>query len=234
MQVLHHQLYDLTLVIGIELLSQALLPAIVELAEDKNWRVRLAIITQIPLLAKQLGVAFFDEKLAQLSMNWLGDPVYSIREAATVNLESLTKEFGAEWAKVTILPRVLQMATSPNYLYRMTVLFSVAVVLPFFIRSDRSVLLVLFLSMLLRRILFPSSTNWNVIRSPTSVSTSPKLINVPPLPNLSLMSELISLLRDDPNGVTLLNDIVKPSLLRLKDDSDGDVRFYANQAIQCF
>jgi len=114
-------------VIGIELLSQALLPAIVELAEDKNWRVRLAIITQIPLLAKQLGVAFFDEKLAQLSMNWLGDPVYSIREAATVNLESLTREFGAEWAKSSILPQVLQMATSPNYLYRMTVLFSVAV-----------------------------------------------------------------------------------------------------------
>jgi len=118
---------NLMIVIGIDLLSQALLPAIVELAEDKNWRVRLAIITQIPLLAKQLGVAFFDEKLAQLSMNWLGDPVYSIREAATINLESLTREFGAEWAKVSILPRVLQMANSPNYLYRMTVLFAVAV-----------------------------------------------------------------------------------------------------------
>ena len=49
-----------------------------------------------------------------------------------------------------------------------------------------------------------------------------------------LIPELIPLLRSDPNGVTLLNDIVKPSLLRLKDDSDGDVRFYANQAIQCF
>jgi serine/threonine-protein phosphatase 2A regulatory subunit A len=118
-------------VIGIELLSQALLPAIVELAEDKNWRVRLAIITQIPLLAKQLGVAFFDEKLAQLSMNWLGDPVFAIREAATVNLESLTREFGSEWAKASILPKVLQMANSPNYLYRMTVLFSVAVCLPY-------------------------------------------------------------------------------------------------------
>ena len=81
----------------------------------------------LPLLAKQLGVAFFNEKLAQLSMNWLGDAVYAIREAATVNLESLTREFGAEWAKVTILPRVLQMASSPNYLYRMTVLFSVGV-----------------------------------------------------------------------------------------------------------
>lgn len=137
----------LTLVIGIELLSQALLPAIVELAEDKNWRVRLAIITQIPLLAKQLGVAFFDEKLAQLSMNWLGDPVYSIREAATMNLESLTREFGAEWAKATILPRVLQMANSPNYLYRMTVLFSVAVSSTFVVITYNSVLLGLFLWM---------------------------------------------------------------------------------------
>lgn len=41
-------------VIGIELLSQSLLPAIVELAEDSQWRVRLAIIEYIPLLAKQL------------------------------------------------------------------------------------------------------------------------------------------------------------------------------------
>jgi serine/threonine-protein phosphatase 2A regulatory subunit A len=41
-------------VIGIELLSQSLLPAIVELAEDKQWRVRLAIIENIPLLASQL------------------------------------------------------------------------------------------------------------------------------------------------------------------------------------
>ena len=71
------------LVIGIELLSQSLLPAIVQLAEDKQWRVRLAIIEYIPLLASQLGMKFFDEKLGGLCMSWLGDPVYSIREAAT-------------------------------------------------------------------------------------------------------------------------------------------------------
>jgi hypothetical protein len=49
-----------------------------------------------------------------------------------------------------------------------------------------------------------------------------------------LTLELIPLLKDDPNGISLLNEIVRPSLLRLKDDSDGDVRFYANQAISCF
>ncbi len=43
-------------VIGIEMLSQSLLPAIVELAEDRQWRVRLAIIEYIPLLASQLVI----------------------------------------------------------------------------------------------------------------------------------------------------------------------------------
>lgn len=74
-------------VIGIDLLSQSLLPAIVELAEDKQWRVRQAIIEYIPLLAQQLGVEFFDEQLSGLCMSWLGDTVFSIREAATVNLK---------------------------------------------------------------------------------------------------------------------------------------------------
>ena len=40
--------------IGIHQLSQSLLPAIVELAEDNKWRVRLAIIEYMPLLAGQL------------------------------------------------------------------------------------------------------------------------------------------------------------------------------------
>jgi len=46
-------------VIGVELLAQSLLPAIEELAEDKHWRVRLAILEHIPLLGAQLGSEFF-------------------------------------------------------------------------------------------------------------------------------------------------------------------------------
>jgi len=54
-------------------LSETLLPAIVELAEDPKWRVRLAIIEYMPLLASQLGVQFFDDKLNSLCMTWLID-----------------------------------------------------------------------------------------------------------------------------------------------------------------
>ncbi|CAL5338370.1 unnamed protein product [Camellia sinensis] len=66
-------LWNLLSVIGIDLLSQSLLPAIVELAKDRHWRVRLAIIEYIPLLASQLGVGFFDDKLGALCMQWLQD-----------------------------------------------------------------------------------------------------------------------------------------------------------------
>lgn len=114
-------------VIGIDLLSQSLLPAIVQLAEDKQWRVRLAIIEYIPLLASQLGVQFFDEKLSNLCMGWLGDTVFSIREAATHNLKKLTEVFGVDWASEQIIPRVMGMGSHPNYLYRMTTCFAISV-----------------------------------------------------------------------------------------------------------
>lgn len=87
----------------------------------------MAIIGHIPLLASQLGVKFFDEQLSQLCMGWLGDPVFSIREAATQNLKKLTEVFGVEWAKDAIIPKVMAMGQHPNYLYRMTTCFAISV-----------------------------------------------------------------------------------------------------------
>eukprot|EP00983_Pelagomonas_calceolata_P083708 1156219-Pelagomonas_calceolata.AAC.4 len=75
-------------VIGIELLAQSLLPAIEELAEDKHWRVRLAIVEHIPLLASQLGAEFFQDKLGPQCMRSLEDQVQGLQgshaEATTV------------------------------------------------------------------------------------------------------------------------------------------------------
>ncbi|OAL27324.1 hypothetical protein AYO22_03599 [Fonsecaea multimorphosa] len=117
-------------VIGIDLLSQSLLPAIVQLAEDKQWRVRLAIIEYIPLLAKQLGMKFFDDQLSALCMGWLGDTVFSIRDAATQNLKKLTEVFGVEWANRSIIPKVTAMSQQQNYLYRMTTCFAITILAP--------------------------------------------------------------------------------------------------------
>ena len=60
-------------------------------------------------------------------MSWLGDTVYSIREAATINLKKLTDVFGVEWAKVAIVPKVMGMGSHPNYLFRMTTVQAITV-----------------------------------------------------------------------------------------------------------
>ncbi|PRQ21330.1 hypothetical protein RchiOBHm_Chr7g0238001 [Rosa chinensis] len=131
--------------IGIDLLSQSLLPAIVELAEDRHWRVRLAIIEYIPSLASQLGVGFFDDKLGSLCMQWLNDKkakkkkkknlmlllfVYSIRDAAANNVKRLAEEFVPDWAMQHIVPQVLEMINNPHYLYRMTILHAISLLAP--------------------------------------------------------------------------------------------------------
>jgi len=108
-------------------LAQSLLPAIEDLAKDHKWRVRLAIIEHIPILAGQLGTKFFEDKLSNLCMEWLGDQVFSIRQAATANLTKLGTVFGAEWATRHILPRVVNLGTNPSYLFRMTALTAIAV-----------------------------------------------------------------------------------------------------------
>jgi len=191
-------------VIGIDLLSQSLLPAIVELAEDRQWRVRLAIIEYIPLLASQLGVEFFDEKLGGLCMAWLGDSVYSIREAATLNLKKLTEIFGIEWASSFIIPRVFALHTHPNYLYRMTTLYAIIVLAPVVGKNvNMSSMLPLALRMVDDSV---PNIRFNVAKA---------------------LQALIPLV--EPAAVT---SKLKPALQKLYEDNDRDVKFSASQALQ--
>ncbi|RSH80586.1 uncharacterized protein EHS24_009168 [Apiotrichum porosum] len=194
-------------VIGIDRLSQALLPAIMELAEDKQWRVRQAIIEYIPLLATQLGVQFFDDKLGALCMSWLGDTVFSIREAATINLKKLTDVFGVDWARTTIIPKVLQMGEHPNYLYRMTTIFAITTMAP--------------------------ALNTAIIRD-TVLDAALQLVN-DPIPNIRFnvakcLETLAAVLATDPEGQELIQRRIEPTLRKLQEDSDADVRYFATKA----
>ncbi|KAG6813780.1 hypothetical protein H0H92_007192 [Tricholoma furcatifolium] len=196
-------------VIGIELLSDSLLPAIVELAEDKSWRVRQAIIEYIPLLANQLGKPFFDEQLGNLCMSWLGDTVYSIREAATVNLKKLTEVFGVEWAKVAIVPKVMGMGQHPNYLFRMTTVQAITTITP--------------------------SLSLDIIRADI---IGPLLILAnDPIPNIRFnvakaLEVLASAFSGTKEGRDLIEQQVIPALEQQKNDQDADVRYFATRALQ--
>ena len=69
----------------------------------------------------------FTLKITRVFTHLLCSPVYAIREAAAINLKNLVQNFGSDWARVAILPKVLNMSTDPNYLHRMTTLFTVNV-----------------------------------------------------------------------------------------------------------
>lgn len=143
-------------VIGIELLSQSLLPAIAQLAQDAKWRVRLVVIEHLPMLAKYLGKEFFlmerdgsaggsggttsttaistdvgaaSFSLMQLSVNWLSDEVFQIRKVASENLYRLGQLFGLTWTTTHILPAIQKLKISQKYSQRLTVLHAVQVLL---------------------------------------------------------------------------------------------------------
>ncbi|CAI7592326.1 unnamed protein product [Penicillium bialowiezense] len=213
-------------VIGIQLLSQSLLPAIVQLAEDKQWRVRLAIIEYIPLLASQLGVEFFDEQLSDLCMGWLGDTVFSIREAATENLKKLTEVFGVEWSKSSIIPKVMAMGQHPNYLYRMTTCFAVSTLTPVVTLEiiENSLLPIL------ERLVTDEIPNirFNVAKSyAVIISTLRRLPADKTLVEVEKSEETIA---PAPESQELIQSRVVPSLAKLQEDDDVDVRYFATTA----
>lgn len=192
-------------VIGVDLLSQSLLPAIVDLAEDSKWRVRFAIIEHIPHIATQLGCQFFNEKLNNLCMTWLGDDIYSIRRAATDNLSQLSKQFGEEWTKEHIIPRLDRMHQHTNYLQRMTSLYGL-------------------------QVLFASLSSGTVEESVLPLVLS---MASDPVPNvrLTVARTLQEMLQAHGREMKLgsVTGAITPALVSLCQDSDRDVRFYANK-----
>lgn len=97
------------------------------LANDEQWRVRLAIIEYIPLLASQFGVKFFDEQLKGLCIDFLADKVSSIRAAATKNFKKLTEVFGVEWVSESIIPQIITVDIGEGYHRNMTTCSAISV-----------------------------------------------------------------------------------------------------------
>jgi len=118
-------LSDLSTVVGIDVLSQSLLPSIKELGKDRQWRVRLAVLDCMPALSKYLGEATFTEQLSGQFTTWIIDPVYSVRDAAAMNLRKTVEALGIVWAEVNTMPQLNELVGHKNYLYRISALLCV-------------------------------------------------------------------------------------------------------------
>eukprot|EP00040_Diaphanoeca_grandis_P038768 m.257291 g.257291 ORF g.257291 m.257291 type:complete len:581 (+) comp35152_c0_seq1:253-1995(+) len=110
-------------VVGSDSIKDDIIPEIVSLAQDPQWRVRLAVTEQMPGLAKALGQSTFDTHLTQVVLTWLEDAVYAIRYSTSICINELVKIFGENWSKKSLKPLMQSMATSDEYLKRLTSLF---------------------------------------------------------------------------------------------------------------
>jgi serine/threonine-protein phosphatase 2A regulatory subunit A len=85
------------------------------LAQDSNWRTRLAVLEQIPVLCRLHGRDFFESKLENLFLSFFGDSVHAVRTALTDQIGKLAEFLGEEWTTQHFLQKVLSLysLTSP-------------------------------------------------------------------------------------------------------------------------
>lgn len=160
-------------------------------------------------------------------MSWLGDTVYSIREAATINLKKLTEVFGVEWAKVAIVPKVMGMGQHPNYLFRMTTVQAITVSLTFFGYVT--------LESLHQFQTISPSLNLEIVRA--EIIGLLLLLANDPIPNIRFnvaksLEALATTFNKTTEGYEFIQQQVVPALQQQKSDPDADVRFFATRALQ--
>ncbi|ETO01085.1 hypothetical protein RFI_36355 [Reticulomyxa filosa] len=122
-------------------LQESLIPAIVELTLDRDWRVRLGIVEKFPALATQFGAKFFKEKIFKLMLGALQDTTAEIRLAAAQQLFQVALAYDKieqnnclnkstpnqyerfRWANEILIPALLDMwKSSTHYLHRIVIL----------------------------------------------------------------------------------------------------------------
>lgn len=198
---------ELSSVVCVDVLSQSLLPSIKELGNDRQWRVRLAIINSMPSLAKYLGEQQFTTELSGLIATWILDPVFSVRDAAAVNCRSLTELLGADWSQANIVPKLNATISHQNYLYRISATLCTGMV------AEVSQ------GQLLEHHLAPMAVQ----------------LASDPVPNVrfNAAKAMKSMWRSCSSSCpTVAESTLLPCLRSLLDDPDPDVRYFAEQAIR--
>lgn len=91
---------------------------------DSKWRIRRDVLLTFLHVCKQCTREFFNEKLKDIYVRLLYDPVYAVRKTAPLILPILIKYFGTGWA-YDLVPTILAFARENNYLHRYIPIFTI-------------------------------------------------------------------------------------------------------------
>lgn len=97
-------------------------PLILQMMKDNQWRLRLKVVECLTQVADMLGIASFNEQMAEPLMLWAEDLVFAVREATLEAIKQISIIYGAEWVASRVLPMVKRLVESNVFVKRMTAL----------------------------------------------------------------------------------------------------------------
>ena len=108
-----------------EQLNGNLLPALIALKSDTEWRVRQTLLLYIPRLCHQLGREALYKELRRILLEWawvvcITDEVAAIRESAVDVLVKVLALYGEDFAEDTVLPTAEDLLHHEKYVLRVT------------------------------------------------------------------------------------------------------------------
>lgn len=106
----------------------SIIPALLELTTDKQWRVRYGIAQFFPKLAEIFGKDLYLEKMEKISLDFLADNVYKIREQSMQNLVDLKKTLGDKWFERIVKEKVREFSRSDKCAIRIQAIFLVKII----------------------------------------------------------------------------------------------------------
>jgi serine/threonine-protein phosphatase 2A regulatory subunit A len=161
---------------------------------------------QMPSLARQFGQEVFKAKLEQLFLSSLTDSVQQVREATIKNLGDIAKNFGTEWAAGHLLPKIEEQYTpTSGYSSRLTILHAMTQ---------------------LCGVMTPEQIVQLVV--PTLVKGTKDTV-----PNVRFCAciQLQELTEKHNLGANAIENVIKPALRQLLDDTDCEVQYFASAAL---
>lgn len=112
-------------------LSSIFTPHLLELLNDKGWKVRKEAVLAFEIIASKLGEGYFnEEKITRAVKERLADRVFEVRLGMISALKNLSVTFGKDWTEKMVLPILGSFIQNSNYLYRLSYVFGIRELLP--------------------------------------------------------------------------------------------------------
>ncbi len=108
-------------VVNIDNFVQGIIPSLIEISDNNNWRVRCQVEETVPVFARIVNRKLFLDNIMPICIKWLTDPVYAIRQRSCKIIKRLYDIFKGEDFEKKLLNKISSMAKSDSYLIRITV-----------------------------------------------------------------------------------------------------------------